>query len=101
MAHSEHPVGVTHVEDWRKKTVYNFLFSSLLFFPLFYGHTCSIWKFPGQGSNWSGSCGLRPSRSGNSPFIILGKERLESGVPSACLSVDKAGLLCSLTPAGL
>ena len=25
------------------------------FFFSFYCHTCGIWKFPGQGSNWSGS----------------------------------------------
>ena len=27
---------------------------------VFYGHTCSIWKFPGWGSNLSQSCQRRP-----------------------------------------
>ena len=31
-----------------------------LFSFLFYGCTCGIWKFPGQGSNWSCSCQLTP-----------------------------------------
>ena len=40
--------------------------SSTAFLKLFFcrvegGHTCGIWKFPGQGSNWSYSCQLLPT----------------------------------------
>ena len=37
-------------------TIFQFFF----FFGSFQGHTCGIWKFPGQGSNLSCSCQLRP-----------------------------------------
>ena len=43
---------------------YNVILSSflllLLFCFSFYGHTCSIWKFPGLGSNQSHSCRPTP-----------------------------------------
>ena len=32
---------------------WHFPFWEFLFVCFSYGHTCSIWKFPGQGSNWS------------------------------------------------
>ena len=38
---------------------FSFLFFSFLFFS-FQGHRCSIWKFPGWGSNWSHSCWPTP-----------------------------------------
>ena len=34
--------------------------NSFVLFFLFYGHTCSIWKFPGQELNWSCSCRPMP-----------------------------------------
>ena len=41
-------------------TFFQFFFSPFLFFFLnffsFQGQTCSIWKFPGEESNWSCSC---------------------------------------------
>ena len=33
-----------------------------LSFSSFYGHTCDIWKFLGQGSNKSCSCRLQPTQ---------------------------------------
>ena len=42
-----------------------------IFFFSFYGHTCSIWKFPSQGSGWSCSCELRHSHGnkGSKPHL--------------------------------
>ena len=40
-------------------------------FIYFFGHTCSIWTFPGQGSNLSHSCNLRHS-CGNAGSLIHG-----------------------------
>ena len=40
--------------------VYTLFFLFLSFFVLFQGHTSSIWRFPGQGSNSSYSCRPAP-----------------------------------------
>ena len=38
-------------------------FRNMMNFFSFYGHTCSIWKFPGQNYNQSCSCGLHHNHS--------------------------------------
>ena len=62
------------------------------FFFSFYSHTCGIWKFFSQGSNWSCSCSLDPQQHdlatsvthaaacSNAGFITH-LERPETGVP--------------------
>ena len=42
-----------------------------LFFFFFYGHTCSTWKFPGQGLNLSHSCNLHCSCGNTASFNTL------------------------------
>ena len=52
------------------------LHSVILFlFSIFYDHTCSIWKFPGQGLNLSHSCALQNSCSNARSFNQLYQAR--------------------------
>ena len=41
-----------------------FYFYFIFLFLAFIGRMYSIWKFPGQGSNWSYSCPLKPQQCG-------------------------------------
>ena len=45
-------------QHWKSTPFLSFFF--FLSFCLFQGHTHSIWRFPGQGSNWSCSCWPTP-----------------------------------------
>jgi len=48
----------------KKKKTENVIYIGRVLFFLFFFHdlTCGIWKFPGQGSNWSCSCQPTPQR---------------------------------------
>ena len=51
---------VSWLEYMLFKSYFNFLVFFFFFFFLFQGHTCGLWRFPGQGSNWSYSCRPTP-----------------------------------------
>ena len=52
---------------------YTYKYTSLWGFSSFLGHSCSIWKFPSQGSNWSFSCQQtsQPHSHGNTNLSCL------------------------------
>ena len=56
-------------------TMKNFNPLFLFFNFSFYSHTCSIQKFPGQGSNWSYSCDLCHSHGNMDPSRIYDLHR--------------------------
>ena len=51
------------------------------FFFFFFSHTCSVWKFPGQGWNPSCSCSLRHSCSNAISSTHCTRLRVESMLP--------------------
>ena len=60
--------------------LYSLAMLDLVFFFLFFffGSTCSIWKFPGQGSNLSCRCGLRHSCSNTGSLTHCARPRVKS-----------------------
>ena len=51
-------------------SVIKFFWFVCLFVCLFKGHTCGIWKFPGQGLNWSLNWGLHQIQPASMTYTI-------------------------------
>ena len=53
------PISTAPIQRYLYSYVHQFPFKKTIFFFFVFKHTCSIWRFPGQGSNWS--CGCWPT----------------------------------------